>query len=184
MMFLSLLILTNMTFKKGNNFWTKRSKHGREKIFKTPEQLWEAACEYFDHVDQNPFLIEKKTTNSKEETTQEEYRKKPYTLMGLCLYCGANSDFWRQFRASAPSDFSTVIKQIEEIIYTQKFAGASAGLFNANIIARDLGLSEKSEINQNTVIRNPYEGLTEEELRSLAYGKDKNDLEGDADQQA
>lgn len=184
MILLSLITQIDMTFKKGNNFWTTRSKHGRDKIFKTADQLWEAACEYFDHVDQNPFLIEKKTTNSKEETTQEEYRKKPYTLMGLCLYCGANSEYWREFRRTASKDFSSVIKQIEEIIYTQKFAGASAGLFNANIIARDLGLSDKSEINQNTVIRNPYEGLTEEELRSLAYGKDKDDLEGDADQQA
>ena len=32
------------------------------------------------------------------------------------------------------------------VIRTQKFEGASAGLLNANIIARDLGLSDKTEL--------------------------------------
>jgi len=38
----------------GNEFWKARSKHGRDKIFTTPEILWEAACEYFEWVADNP----------------------------------------------------------------------------------------------------------------------------------
>ena len=38
-----------------------------------------------------------------------------------------------------------VTKKVEQIIYNQKFAGATAGLMNPNIIARDLGLSDKTD---------------------------------------
>ncbi len=36
--------------------------------------------------------------------------------------------------------------RVDEIIRTQKFQGASADLLNANIIARDLGLADKTEL--------------------------------------
>ena len=39
-----------------------------------------------------------------------------------------------------------IIHKIEEIIYNQKFEGAAVGIFNSNIIARDLGLSDKKDI--------------------------------------
>jgi hypothetical protein len=42
--------------------------------------------------------------------------------------------------------FSQIITRIERTIYDQKFVGAAAGFFNSNIIARDLGLTEKKEI--------------------------------------
>jgi hypothetical protein len=43
-------------------------------------------------------------------------------------------------------DFSEVIHAIEEIIRTQKFEGAAVGAFNANIIARDLGMVDKKDV--------------------------------------
>jgi hypothetical protein len=46
-------------------------------------------------------------------------------------------------------DFSQVITRIGKVIYTNKFEGASAGVFNHNIIARDLGLKDQTE-NKNT----------------------------------
>ena len=42
-----------------------------------------------------------------------------------------------------------VITRIRETAYNQKFTGAAADLLNANIIARDLGLSDKKEMNVN-----------------------------------
>ena len=43
-------------------------------------------------------------------------------------------------------DFSKVIRDIKDIIEVQKFEGASAGLLNANIIARDLGLADTKQL--------------------------------------
>ena len=36
-----------------------KDKHGRDKLFSTPELLWEAACEYFQWCDENPWLSKK-----------------------------------------------------------------------------------------------------------------------------
>jgi hypothetical protein len=48
-----------MAAPKGNQFWMLRSKHGRDKLFATPEALWEAACEYFQWCDENPWTTRK-----------------------------------------------------------------------------------------------------------------------------
>jgi hypothetical protein len=48
-------------------------------------------------------------------------------------------------------DFVEVITYIEGIIRDQKYAHATVGMFNANIIARDLGLKDKKEIEVSEV---------------------------------
>ena len=63
--------------------------------------------------------------------------------MGLCIFLDISQETW--FDYSKKKDFSDVTKKIDKIIRTQKFEGASADLLNANIIARDLGLAERSE---------------------------------------
>ncbi len=42
-------------------------------------------------------------------------------------------------------DLSEIVAKAEEVIYSQKFAGAAADLLNANIISRDLGLADKTD---------------------------------------
>jgi len=74
---------------------------------------------------------------------------RPYTLTGLCLWLSVNEKFWRELREAKREDdneFSPVITRVEQIIYTNKFEGAAVGFFNANIIARDLGLADKRDI--------------------------------------
>jgi hypothetical protein len=44
------------------------------------------------------------------------------------------------------NDFLQIITRIEDIIYSQKFEGAAVGQFNSNIIARDLKLSDQTDI--------------------------------------
>ncbi len=41
-------------------------------------------------------------------------------------------------------EFSEVITRVEQIIYIQKFEGATVNAFNANIISRELGLADKT----------------------------------------
>jgi hypothetical protein len=151
----------------GNQFWKQRSKHGRDKLFTTPELLWEAASEYFEWCDNNPWIkveqLSKPTTTTEEVVTGAGKTKnatkkqtlhyiaelptaRPYTLTGLCLYLDCGKNYFDQFKDSEGNEgFSGVITRIEDIIYTQKFEGAAVGAFNANIIARDLGLTDKKE---------------------------------------
>lgn len=145
-----------MAAPEGNQFWKLRSTHGREKLFESANLLWEAACEYFEWVDKNPFIEEKPmvTSNGSNMGSSIEMAemkvKRPYTLHALCLYLDCGTAYFRNFKNESrgnSDDFKSVIAKIEETIYNQKFEGAAAGFFNANIIARDLGL--KDTINNN-----------------------------------
>jgi hypothetical protein len=155
-----------MAAPEGNQFWMLRSKHGRDKLFSTPELLWEAACEYFQWCDENPWTtrkaikkvipvkrkVGKKTQVVNEEQTQREITptSRPYSLTGFCIYVGASSMWWRNFKEQCKNnkdeDFLIVITRVEETIETQQFEGACVGAFNANIIARKLGLADKQEL--------------------------------------
>lgn len=138
-----------MAAPKGNRFWEVRAKHGRDKIFATPEAMWESAIEYFDWVEDNP--LEKAIVYQGEVSDDCESLMRAMTIKGLCIFWGVNSDYLTDFmdnldiETDQGKDFSRVIKTIREIIETQKFEGASAGLLNPNIIARDLGLADKKD---------------------------------------
>lgn len=132
----------------GNQFWKLRSRHGRGKIFATADLMWEAACEYFQWCDDNP-LSEDRLFAFKGSITKDKVDIiRAYTLSGLCIYLGCNEAYFRNFKnqeRNHKEDFSSVIGQIEQVIETQQFTAAAAGLLNANIIARKLGLTDKKE---------------------------------------
>lgn len=130
-----------------NTFWKNRSTHGRDKLFATSEDLLQAAYEYFEWCDDNPWY--KVDFKGKDLEQVEIPTTRPYTLSGLCLYLGCSQNYFRQFKSSPPEnaeDFLTVISRIEQIIETQQFEGATVGAFNANIISRKLGLVDKTAI--------------------------------------
>jgi hypothetical protein len=134
----------------GNQFWKLRSKHGREKLFATPELLWEAAIEYFEWCESNPWYKHEAIKSGEAAGKIVDIpTARPFTLSGLCIYLGCNETYFRTLKSQLPEgekDFNSVVTTIEQVIYTQKFEGAAVGVFNSNIIARDLGLSDRSEI--------------------------------------
>ena len=136
---------------EGNEFWKARSKHGRDKIFKTPTILWEAACEYFEWCAKNPFKEQKVFHTAGIITKTNVNKMRPYTQFGLCSFLHVTSSYFRAFKSTRKDseveldkDFITIIAEIDEIIYNQKYSGAAADLLNANIIARDLSLVDKT----------------------------------------
>jgi hypothetical protein len=133
-----------MAAPKGNKFWQQRSKHGRDKLFASPELLWKAAKEYFTLTDNRKWV--KKDWVGKDAYEVLRETETPYTLTGLCLYLNCNRGYFGDFKKTCNEDFSLVISRVEDIMYTQKFEGASVGAFNANIISRELGLVDKSEV--------------------------------------
>lgn len=133
-----------MAAPKGNQFWKARSSHGRAPIFPSPDALWEACTEYFEWVEANP-LWEDKLVSYQGVTVHEPVAKmRAMTIGGLCIFLDIDETTWRAY--GAKKDFSPVTTRAERIIRDQKFSGAAADLLNANIIARDLGLADKSEL--------------------------------------
>jgi len=133
----------------GNQFWKMRSKHGRDKLFASPQLLWQAACDYFEWCENNPLYETKAFAFQGIVTTEELPKMRAMTMSQLCFYLNCNEAYFRTFKAQLPDgeiDFNTVIKDIEQIVFNQKFQGAAADLLNSNIIARDLGLTDKQEL--------------------------------------
>ena len=136
-----------MQFQKGNQFWKMRETHGRNPIFETPEQLWVAACEYFQWVENNP-LLEEKIFHAQGIITKDTVTKmRAMTIRAMCFFIGLSRQGWQEY--SEKPDFSDIVKEIEDVIYSQKFEGAAADLLNSNIIARELGLADKQQ-NEHT----------------------------------
>ncbi|MEC8057686.1 terminase small subunit [Acinetobacter ursingii] len=127
----------------GNRFWEQRSSHGRKPIFENPEQLWKAACEYFEWVTDNPLEEAKAFAYEGEVTIEDLPKMRAMTLMGLCFFLDISDDTWLNYTKN--KDFLGVCEDIKRVIFTQKFEGASAGLLNASIIARELGLSDTTK---------------------------------------
>lgn len=133
-----------MAAPKGNQFWKVRSKHGRDKIFQKPENLWDAAEEYFQWVEDNP-LKEGKATQFQGKFVYGEVNKmRAMTIQGFCRFVHIDFTTWELYKER--DDFIQVTRSIESVIYEQKFTGAAAELLSANIIARDLGLAEKKTV--------------------------------------
>jgi len=133
-----------MSAPLGNQFWKQRSSHGRKPIFDDPVKLWEACCEYFQWVEDNPLLEEKIFPYMGENTRVDIHKMRAMTLTALRVFIDMTAETWSQYKRR--KDFTEVVSRVEEIIYAQKFEGASSGMLNANIIARDLGLADKKEV--------------------------------------
>jgi len=118
----------------------KRVGAGRPSLFNTPEDLWQAALEYFQWAENNP-LWEAKAFSFQGGSWLEYLPKlRAFTFDGFQLHAGICDQTWRNYKNK--EEFFGVASKIEKCIRDQKFSGAAADLLNANIIARDLGLKD------------------------------------------
>ena len=154
--------------KQGDpGYWEWRKRTGKPKAIKTPQKLWELACDYFKTIDERPFLKQEQRKSPIkiekgaiiDEDLREEIKNpvieletiRPYTWAGFEAYLFekgiiTNLDDYRQNVDNRYQDYVGIIRAIGKVMFAQKFEGAAAGAFNANIIARELGLADKSEL--------------------------------------
>lgn len=132
-----------MAAPKGNNYWQFRNKHGRDFKY-DPELLWNEFIDYCKWIEDTP-LFEMKVFPYKGDVTKVNVPKmRAMTITGFCLFADIGTTTFNEYESN--KDFTDVTTRIKESIYSQKFEGAAAELLNPNIIARDLGLSDKKEI--------------------------------------
>lgn len=169
-----------MPAPKGNKFWELRSSHGRKKLFETPKLMWQAACEYFEWC-QNSNYKEVQFNAGKRVSVP---KMRPFTIQGLCRYLDCNTDYFNHFEADlkrkklnalaegatikwteTDEDFYSICTRIRETIFEQQFSGASAGFFKENIIARSLGLADKTKAEAAPAVVHHTVDLKPEEVR-------------------
>lgn len=124
------------------SWWLAHPKGGRPPYYTDPDVLWQDCCEYFEFTKTR--TIDKVEYHGKDALRCLVPTNVPFTLTGLCIFIGMTLDTWAQYRKK--EEFSAVCTRVQEIIYSQKFNGAAVGQYNANIIARDLGLADKKTV--------------------------------------
>jgi hypothetical protein len=140
-----------------NEFWKIRKIHGTEKTFKTPEILWKKAVMYFEYVEEHPLIEEKVFVSAGEVLRENVAHLQPMTLKGLFVFLNIGSSTWDLYRDR--KDYMVVVERIEDIIYTQKFNGAVAGLMSPAIITRELGLADKKELSGKLTLEDCLKGM-------------------------
>ena len=156
----------------GNQFWKQRSRHGIRPTFpEGPEgalKLQEACEDYFEWCEKNPLKEDKAFSYEGDIIHTNLDKVRAFTLAGLGIYVDVGGSTWRDWRQTR-QDLWAVMDWAEQVIRDQKFVAAAAGLLNANIISRDLGLADKQEISgpNGGPVRSITSEMTTEEAADL-----------------
>lgn len=131
---------------KGNNYWEFRNKHGRDHKY-NPESFWEEAVKYFEWIKDKTWVRnEAIKSGDMVGNIVSVPTSTPMSIASFCLFADIDENtFQRYEKGEGYEDFWAVTKRVKSIIESQQFEGATVGAFNANIIARKLGLAEKTE---------------------------------------
>ena len=130
-------------FQHGNNYWQFRNKHGRGYKYE-PEALWDEFVAYAKWVEETPLFEEKQFAFQGVVTTHDAPKMRAMTVRAFCLFADIDRSTFADYKNKP--DFSDIITRIEDAIYQQKLEGAAADLLNPNIIARELGLKDTTEV--------------------------------------
>ena len=142
---------------------------GLAKNIKTPELLYKHFEDYKKVCKENP--KKESIWNSRESKQATLDREVPLTWDGFEVYLFKKKilsrlDDYKSNREERYSNFVYIIRAIGLEIYEDKFNGATAGVFQHNIIARDLGLTDKKDLSSSDGSMTPQPTIiVKEELK-------------------
>lgn len=148
----------------------------KPKMHLTPEDFLKDCVRYFQWAEDHP-LLEDKAFNFQGDVIHDEVAKmRPFTKKGLAIFLGMPESRLRTYSKRGPA-WAEAVEMVEDAIYTQKFEGAAAGLLNAGIITRDLGLADKQEVSADVqTVDNTVPEFPEEHRANLVHPDDPNPL--------
>ena len=133
-----------MAAPNGYNYYTKRTKNGKELIYDSPEKFLSEATGYFKWCDDNPWnKKEPIKSGARIGEVIEVPVPRPYTIEGLCVHIGICVKTFYNYENR--KEFSPIISHIREVVRQNQIEGAIIGIYNANIISRILGYADKQE---------------------------------------
>lgn len=144
-----------------NKGFTLRDRYGHIKIFTDPQDLIERCIKYFEWADNNPLYKSEPLKSGALAGTEMDVKvMRPYILKEMCLFIGISSTTWSKYKTELPYvQFREAVQFVEDAIETRKLQGAYIGVYHPLIAARDLGLAEKTESEQNTNINYTVTGI-------------------------
>jgi hypothetical protein len=114
-------------------------------IWLTAASFFSDAVGYFEWCLSHPLREAENYMFRGEIIRTHKDKVRAFTKQGLATYLGITLGKLDRMRTRGDS-WNDACDMLDQIMYTQKFENAAAGLMNATIIARDLGLSEKQEV--------------------------------------
>ena len=135
-----------------------------------PEELQDKINKYFKFVDSSPIEKRKTETHKGEVKEYIEYIKRPYTIEGLCNYLDITMKTFYNWEDC--KDLIHIITRARQIIRENKLSGSIAGIFNANIVIRDLSLrdTDTPQVINNIIPLNSSEVQAIAQSLSAEYG--------------
>ena len=134
---------------KSAEIWeVARNWAGRPPRYDTPEELQADINSYLRWVQDNP-LWEVKAFGT--GLVCKIPKKRYPTISGCAIFCGVVPRTWRSWKAP-DHPLREVIENAEELMLQIKMEGAASGFFNATIVARDVGLKDKSEVDTSMTV--------------------------------
>lgn len=126
----------------------------KHKYIKTPEELWKYFEEYTAWCKNNP--RRKEDYVGKDAHRVMRQLERPLTWVGFECYlndCDIISSLasYEDNAGDSYVEYLPIISRIKRYIETDQFEGATVGQYNPNIIARKLGLVEKTENTNKTI---------------------------------
>jgi hypothetical protein len=131
------------------NYRDLLSKRKRNTVFLTPEDFLEACAGYFEWCESHPLQEEESWQYQGTVIRDWKSKVRPFTKKGLCVHLGIPESRLSSYRKR--EGWEEAAELVDQIIYTQKFENAAAGLLNSNIVSRDLGLTDKQEVTTDNV---------------------------------
>ena len=133
----------------------------------SPQNIADEFKLYIEDLAKNPIELEteytykSKSKNTGRQTRVQKFPRPPKILDFVNRWLGMTHQWWYMLPSQKKGEeYSEVIRRITQYCFDTKFDGAVVGIYNANIISRDLGLKENVTIERI----DPDENMTDEEL--------------------
>ena len=124
----------------------------------TAEQLESKFEEYKEHIKKVKFYKpEMIKTGERQGEIVDVPVYSPPDMLSFCLFIGISFQTFNEYvngeYREKREDLSEIFTRVHEWIKSEQLRGASAGLYNAQIVARINGLSDKQEVELTTQIQ-------------------------------
>ena len=109
----------------------------------TAEDVWEAACKYFQWCDDNPVYKPEMMKSGADTGVVYSYGiPRPYSLSGFSIFTGISSEYIKSTAQSENNnDFFFVAQKVLDIIYSQTFDLAMVGVYVPLFASKALGIN-------------------------------------------
>lgn len=141
----------------------------------TPKQLAEKFEEYVKWCEENEIELGERqkgiASGGYVDKTTTNYKQRLISVHGFLVFIGKSKRWWTELSDGKQGDkFSTLKDSITSYCEDYQKEMAAAGIFNANIISRLLGLADKKELTGesiNIIVNSPEEKQKIEGMKDM-----------------